>query len=229
MTVFFALVFPTVLLIMLGQHPGLPGGDAGPRRPAGDRPVRADRSSRCAGHAGGQRPAGQCSPPTASAASCAGSPPRRSPPPALLAAQLVVNLAVTATAIALVLVVGRVAFDVPCPRSPPASWSPSCSRAAALFALGLLIAAVAPTAQDRRRHRDAAVLPDDVLRRALDAARGDAGVAAADQRLHAAGRGRRGRCRAPRQGDWPRALHLAVLLGYTLVFAAAARRLFRWE
>jgi len=31
------------------------------------------------------------------------------------------------------------------------------------------------------------------------------------------------------EGDWPRALHLAVLAGYTLVFAAAARRLFRWE
>lgn len=31
------------------------------------------------------------------------------------------------------------------------------------------------------------------------------------------------------EGDWPQLLYLVVLVGYAVLFGAAARRLFRWE
>jgi ABC-2 type transport system permease protein len=65
----------------------------------------------------------------------------------LLTAQLVVNLALAVAAVALLIVVGRLAFGVPLPRHP---WGFALAfglGTASVFALGLLVAAVAPSAR----------------------------------------------------------------------------------
>lgn len=149
-------------------------------------------------------------------------------PAGVLAAQLVVNLAAAATAIALVLVVARVAFGVALPAQPAGFLVAFALTAAALLALGLLVAAVAPTARIAGAigallffpmmffaglWLPRAAMPESLLQ-ISDYTPLGAAV---------------GALQSSAEGDWPRALHLAVLAGYTLVFAAAARRLFRWE
>lgn len=68
-------------------------------------------------------------------------------PLALLVAHLVVTAAMALVAVVLLVAVGRVAFAVPLPRHPAGFLAALVLGMAALFALGLLIAAVAPSAR----------------------------------------------------------------------------------
>src|SRR4051794_3493682 len=68
-------------------------------------------------------------------------------PVTLLSVQLVINLAAAIGAVLLLLVVGRLAFDVPFPRHFAGFAVAFLLGMASLFALGLLVAAVAPTAR----------------------------------------------------------------------------------
>ncbi|WDZ85529.1 ABC transporter permease [Micromonospora cathayae] len=65
-------------------------------------------------------------------------------PATLLAAQLLLHLGVASLAATLLLIVGRVGFGVPLPGHLPGFAAVYLLGAAALFALGLLVAAVAP-------------------------------------------------------------------------------------
>ncbi|MEU6250346.1 ABC transporter permease [Glycomyces sp. NPDC047010] len=68
-------------------------------------------------------------------------------PAKLLTAQLVVNLLASLVAVALVMAVGRLAFGVPLPGNPLGFAGAFVLGITAVFALGMLVAAVAPTAR----------------------------------------------------------------------------------
>jgi ABC-2 type transport system permease protein len=150
------------------------------------------------------------------------------PPTLLLSAQVVVNLIVAAVALAILLVVGRLAFDVALPGQVPGFLLAVVLAAAALLAIGLLVAAVAPTGRMAIAISTILFFPlmffaglwvprplmPDALRQASDFTP----LGAAVQALHDA-----------TLGDWPRPLHLGVMAAYALVFGVAAARWFRWE
>jgi ABC-2 type transport system permease protein len=66
-------------------------------------------------------------------------------PAALLVAQLLINAAVATIAVALLVVVGNVAFGIPLPKDPLGFAAAFTLGMSSLFALGLLVAAIAPT------------------------------------------------------------------------------------
>jgi ABC-2 type transport system permease protein len=66
-------------------------------------------------------------------------------PAALLVAQLLVNSAVAIAAVVLLIAVGNVAFAIPLPKDPLGFVAAFMLGMSSLFALGLLVAAVAPT------------------------------------------------------------------------------------
>jgi len=68
----------------------------------------------------------------------------------VLAAQLVADLAVAVAMVILILAVARIGFAVPLPRQPGAFALTALLAAAALLAVGLLIAAIAPTGRVAR-------------------------------------------------------------------------------
>lgn len=76
-------------------------------------------------------------------------------PAALLAVQLAINSAVALVAVGLLIAAGRLAFQIPLPQHLPGFLAALLLGMSSLFALGLLIAAVAPTA----RAATAAVAP----------------------------------------------------------------------
>jgi ABC-2 type transport system permease protein len=151
------------------------------------------------------------------------------PPSRLLAAQVAINLVVAAATTVLVLIIGRVAFDVALPGRQLGGFLLSFALAAAgLFGIGLTIAALAPSGKVANAAGaitffpmmffaglwvPRAVMPD-VLRHVSDYTP----MGAAVQALQDSAR-----------GHFPHALHLAVLAGYAVVFGIAAARLFRWE
>jgi ABC-2 type transport system permease protein len=150
------------------------------------------------------------------------------PPLRLLLAQMLTNLIMAIFSVTLVIVVSRVAFDVAVPRQIAGYIVAFLLAAAALFSIGLLIAALAPSGRAAPSIGmilyfpimffaglwiPRAVMPIG-LRHISDFTPLGAGV----QALQDAASGR-----------WPQPLYLAVLIGYVIVFGVAAARLFRWE
>ncbi|MFC3503009.1 ABC transporter permease [Micromonospora krabiensis] len=147
-------------------------------------------------------------------------------PAALLAAQLVLALAgILASALLLVLV-ARLAFDVPLPRRPLGFTAAFVLGTAALLALGLLIAAVARTTRAAQAlavplflvvmffggvYLPRFLLPDFLARV------GDYTPPGVQALLDAW------------TGTPPRPLHLAIMAVVAVTAGAAAAKLFRWE
>jgi len=150
------------------------------------------------------------------------------PPVALLGAQLVTNMLMAIGAIGLVLLVGRLAFDVPLPRQPAGFVLAFLLTAAAAFAIGLLVAALAPSGKAANAIGSVLFFPTmffaglwtpreafpELLRRISD--------------LTPLGAGERAGAEAM-SGSWPSWASLTVLVAYVAVFGFAAARLFRWE
>ena len=137
-------------------HPVVPGARRGPRRrqPSSTTYVpiviaHGARHARPDGAADGARR------PTGRRASCAGCRRRRSARRACSLAQLVVNAAVARSAsVLLVLAVGRLAFGVGLPEQLSAFVARLAAHARRrCSAIGLLVAALAPSAQGRQRDR----------------------------------------------------------------------------
>jgi ABC-2 type transport system permease protein len=137
-------------------------------------------------------------------------------------------LLVAIGAVATLLIVGRVAYAVQTPRQPLAFALAIVLCAAALFAIGLTIAALAPTGRAASAIGTLlffpmmffaglwiprAVMPAD-LRHIGDYMP----LGAAVQALQDA-----------TAGHWPHPLQLAVLAAYIVVFGIIASKAFRWE
>jgi ABC-2 type transport system permease protein len=146
----------------------------------------------------------------------------------LLGAQLAVNLAATLVAAVLAIAVGAAGFGVDLPHQPFGFLLAFLLGAGAMFAVGLLIAAVAPRAKTASgigmlvyfpmlffagMWTPGPVMPDAV-RRVSDFTP----LGAASQAMQDAW-----------TGTFPSALHLGVLAAYLLGLSALAARLFRWE
>src|SRR6476661_630262 len=147
-------------------------------------------------------------------------------PATLLMAQLVLNMAVAVASLALLLVVGKLAFDVPLPQNFLGFAMAYLLGMSSLFALGLLVAAVAPSARAGTAfampifalvmflggvYFPRMLLPDFVIRL------GDYTPPGVQALLDAWA------------GTSPQPLQLAIMAAITVVAGAAAARLFRWE
>jgi ABC-2 type transport system permease protein len=150
------------------------------------------------------------------------------PPWAVLGAQLVVAAALGVVALIVILAVGRIAFDVGLPDQVPAYLLTLLLTTAAILGLGLVVAAVAPSA--RAANAIGAILffplmffaglwiPRGLMPDALRAVSDYTPLGAAVEALQDA-----------TGGSWPGAVPLCVLAAYALAFGFAANRLFRWE
>lgn len=146
----------------------------------------------------------------------------------LLIAQLVVQLCVAIVAGAASVLAGMLIFDVRAPENPVALALAFVLAAAATFAVGLLIAAVAPSVNAASGIGMTVYFPmlfaggvwtpgdamPDVLRTISDFTPIGAGVSAMSDAWN---------------GDWPQPLHLIVLVAYVLGASLAAAKIFRWE
>ena len=150
------------------------------------------------------------------------------PPSWLLAAQVVVQLCIALAGLAIVNIASVAAFGAPVPKSP-GGLALSCLLAiGGLFALGLLIAALAPTANSVNAIGRLALipllffaglwLPRPLMPAVLLDISNYTPLGAAVQAIQGSV-----------QTGFPPAAPLLVLAGYTLVFAYLARRFFRWE
>jgi ABC-2 type transport system permease protein len=149
-------------------------------------------------------------------------------PAKLLVAQLTTNLLAALVSIALVLVIGRVVFGVALPKQVPGFLVALVLAAAAVFAIGLVIAALAPTGKAGGAIGGILFFPmmffaglwvprevmSSTLRQISDLTPLGAGVQA---------------LRDAANGSWPHTGPLLVLTAYVVVFGVAAVRLFRWE
>ena len=148
------------------------------------------------------------------------------PPRKLLAAQLATSLLVALVAVGLLLAVARVLFAVPVPHAGFAV--ALVLTAAAVFAIGLLIAALAPSGKAGNAIGTVLFFPVMffaglwVPREAMPATLRRIGdftpLGAGEQALHDAA-----------TGAWPHPGQVAVLAAYVVVCGLAAARLFRWE
>jgi ABC-2 type transport system permease protein len=149
-------------------------------------------------------------------------------PARVLAAQLMINFAVTVITVALIVTVGRLAFGVVLPRQFAGFVVAGLLATAALMSIGLFVAAVAPGGRAAQAIGTILFFPmmffaglwlpiaqmPPVLRHLSHATP----LGAAVQALQDAA-----------QGHWPHPLQLLTMAAYALVFGLASVRLFRWE
>ncbi|MEN3615973.1 ABC transporter permease [Plantactinospora sp. ZYX-F-223] len=149
-------------------------------------------------------------------------------PAMMLGAQLLMSTIMSVGTMAVVLAVGRLAFDVRLPRQIPAYLLGYVLAALAMFAIGLLVASRAPSGRSAGAIGTVLFFPivffaglwiprdsmNDVLRTISDFSP----LGSAVQSLQDA-----------TAGHWPQPLHLAVMLGWTIVAGGLAARYFRWE
>jgi ABC-2 type transport system permease protein len=149
-------------------------------------------------------------------------------PVRVLVAQLVADLAVAVAMVVVILAVARLGFAVPLPRQPGAFVVAALLAAFALLAVGLLIAAVAPTGRAARGIGAVTFypmmffaglwLPIPNMPAVLQHISHATPLGAAVPALTAAA-----------QGSWPTALQLLTMAGWAVAFGLAAARFFRWE
>jgi ABC-2 type transport system permease protein len=149
-------------------------------------------------------------------------------PAGLLGAQMAMSLLLALATVTLVLAVGAVAFDTAVPAQPAGFLLAFLLAAASLLAVGVLVAAVAPSGKAASGIGTMLFFPlmffaglwvprdvmPELLRRIGDFTPLGAAVQAMQDAI---------------TGAWPRPLHLAVLAAFTAVAGLAAAKLFRWE
>ena len=147
-------------------------------------------------------------------------------PVRVIGAQLIVSLTIVLAATAGVLAVGRLGFAVPLPRQFAGFVVMAVLAAAAMLALGMLIAALAPTARTAGAAGTVLFFPlmyfaglwTPVMSGTARHIGEFTPLGAAVQAL-----------RDGMAGAWPHPMTLAVLGGCTVVCTGAAARLFRWD
>lgn len=149
-------------------------------------------------------------------------------PAALLGAQLVVNVATALVSVTLLMTVGGLAIGLPMPRQPAGFGLVLLLGLAALFTIGLLIAALAPSTRAATGigmtlffpslFLAGVYIPREVMPSALQHVSDLTPLGAALQAF-----------RDTWAGDLPRPLHLVTMAGYAVVAGLVAARYFRWE
>jgi ABC-2 type transport system permease protein len=147
-------------------------------------------------------------------------------PAMLLIAQLVINMAAAVAAVALLIIVGKLAFQIPLPQHPLGFLAAFLLGMSSLFGLGLLVAAVAPTA----RVSTALIVPLFIVVMFL-------GGVYVPRMFLPDFLVRIGEYTPPGvqalldawMGSAPQPLQLVIMVAITVVAGAAAARLFRWE
>lgn len=149
-------------------------------------------------------------------------------PSMMLGAQLVVFVITAAAVNVVLLLIGRLAFDVALPEQLGGYVLAYLLSLVAMLSLGLLIAALVRTGKAAAVVGQVLFIPTmffgglwlpraampDTLRQISDYTPLGAGVQSLTDTA---------------AGGWPQLLHIAVLLAWTVLAAAAASRLFRWE
>jgi ABC-2 type transport system permease protein len=149
-------------------------------------------------------------------------------PAAVLLAKMLVWLATVLVSVTLVITVSRLAFHVPLPVKPGWFVLSVALGVAALFALGLFVAAVAPTSRAAaglgwllffpNMFLAGVYFPTDEMSHTLQVIGDYAPLGAA---LHAV--------RQTWMGQDPRPLYLGIMAAWAAVAGIAAARFFRWE
>lgn len=146
----------------------------------------------------------------------------------VLGAQVLVNLVLVVAGLVILVVLGAVALGIGAPEDPGALVLSAALSIAALFAIGLLIAAVMPSAQSAQILGGLSFFPlvffaglwiprpdmPHVLQQISNYTPLGASVQAVQDAM---------------QGTFPPATPLLVLVGYAVAFGALAWRFFRWE
>jgi ABC-2 type transport system permease protein len=150
------------------------------------------------------------------------------PPSWVLAAQLVVAFCITIASLLILIVVSITAFGLDVPKNPGALVLAIVLSIAAMFAIGLCIAAVARSGIAARAIGAAAFypmlffsgmwFPRELMSGVLQGISNVTPLGAAVEAIQDS-----------MQGQFPPAEPLLVLVGYALVFGLIARRFFRWE
>lgn len=149
-------------------------------------------------------------------------------PVALLGAQLVMSVLTAVASALLVLVVARVAFDVPLPQRPGLYALAFVLSAGAVFAVGLFVAALAPSGKAANAIGSLLFFPSmffaglwvprEVLPGVIQRIADFTPLGAGERALHETA-----------TGSLPALVTVAVLTAYLVVFGWAAAKLFRWE
>jgi ABC-2 type transport system permease protein len=149
-------------------------------------------------------------------------------PALLLGAQLTAALLTATVASALAVAVGRIAFDVPLPANLAGYIVAFLLAALGVFAIGLFIAALAPSGKAANSIGTLLFFPSmffaglwtprEVFPHALQRIGDFTPLGAAEAALHSSA-----------TGHWPSLLSATVLVGYLAVFGLGAARLFRWS
>ncbi|GAB1639809.1 ABC transporter permease [Krasilnikovia sp. MM14-A1259] len=146
----------------------------------------------------------------------------------MIGAQLLMATTLSIITMVTILTIGKFAFHVHLPTQIPAYLITYLLVACAMFAIGLLVAALSPTAKSASAIGSLVFFPlmffaglwlpraamNDALRTVSDLTPLGAGVQALQDATN---------------GHWPSALHLAVLLAWTIMAGGLAARYFRWE
>jgi ABC-2 type transport system permease protein len=225
--VFFALAFPPLLLVILGSNPSfrVPDHELGGLRVI-DLYVPIVVGFVLAMFAIGVLPSVLASYREKGVLRRLSTTPAR--PSDLLLAQMAMGLGMALAAVTVVLGIGAVAFGTGLPERPLAFLVGFALAAAALFAIGLLLAAVAPSGRAASGIGTLLFFPlmffaglwvpraamPEPLRRIGDFTPLGAGVQALQDAA---------------TGSWPRPLHLAVMAACAIGASLAAAKLFRWE
>ncbi|MFI6074713.1 ABC transporter permease [Actinoplanes sp. NPDC051343] len=149
-------------------------------------------------------------------------------PAALLGAQLASAILIAVVSGVLVTAVGRFAFDVRLPGQFVGYLLAYLLSAAGVFAIGLLIAAVVPTGKAGNAVGTVLFFPSmffaglwaprEVMPKLIQRIGDFTPLGAGERALHEAA-----------TGHWPSLLPVVVLLAYLVLFGTAAAKLFRWE
>ncbi|MCU7724752.1 ABC transporter permease [Actinoplanes sp. KI2] len=149
-------------------------------------------------------------------------------PSLLLAAQLTAALLTAIVSSALAVAVGRIAYDVPLPSNVAGFVLAYLLAALGVFAIGLFIAALAPSGKAGNSIGTLLFFPSmffaglwtprEVFPPALQRVGDFTPLGAGERALHEA-----------TTGHWPSLLSATVLVGYLAVFGLGAARLFRWS
>ncbi|ONI75267.1 hypothetical protein ALI144C_41800 [Actinosynnema sp. ALI-1.44] len=149
-------------------------------------------------------------------------------PIVMISAQIVMATILSVVMMLIMVAIGRFAYDVNLPKQLLAYLISYLLAALAMFAVGLLVASLAPSGKSASAIGTLVFFPlvffaglwvpraamNDVLRTISDLTP----LGAAVQSLQDA-----------TAGTWPQLLHWAVLLGWTIVAGGLAARYFRWE